>query len=502
MTLSRVVHAGKGVVASEHPLASQAGCDALKAGGNAFDAAVATSFALAVTSHHIGGLGGDFFVTFYEAATGKVRCLNSSGWAPSGLTAELLRSKGESQVPQSGPMSCVIPGQVAGVWEMHRRHGSLDFGKLLAPAAAYASDGFPASEGFSASIAVAWDQLTPGARRVFSGDGQAPPPGAWIRQEALGRVIDEVARGGTDAFYRGWPAEEARAVLEAMGVPASPGDFRDFSPEWVEPLSAHYRGRRVYETPPNSMGATTLLMLEMLSKEDLSKHGPLSAERVRSTMEAAEVAYERKDRLLGDPRFGKVDMAAFMEPPKGAGAYAGEVRGGDTTAFSVADEKGNVVSAIQSLFRHFGSRVFVPACGIILNSRAAGFRGDGPNRVEPRKRPLHTLSSLIVEAGPDRLVAMGVSGGEYRPLQHTLLVTNLVDYGMTLERAVDHQRFLWSEGRDLVVEEGYSLPPGGRYSVKPQPLPGKTGVCQAAEALPRLRKGVCDVRGDGIPAGY
>ena len=500
MQTGKVLGSSGGAVASEHPLASAAGADALGKGGNAFDAAVAVSFTLAVTQHHIGGVGGDFFGMFYEAGTGRVRCLNSSGWAPSGLTLDLVRSKGADSMPTSGPLSCVVPGQVAGVWSMHERLGRLKFGDLLGPARVHARGGFPASPGLCRSIAAALDTLSPEARAVFAPSGKAPSPGDRIVQPRLAGVIDGIAAHGPSSFYRGPPADQMREALEGLGVPADVGDFSEFKPEWVDPLVLDYRGTKVYETPPNSMGATTLLMLKLLSRSDLSKAGPLSKDRVVLTMEAAETAYARKDRMLGDPRFARIDMGQFMSVAPSE-RHHGSVAGGDTTAFSVADKEGNLVSAIQSLFRHFGSRVFVPECGIMLNSRASGFRTSGPNVVQPRKRPLHTLSSLVLEGETGRRTAIGTSGGDYRPLQHAQFVSDVVDYGLSLEETVEHPRFVWSEGRELVVEEGYERLGSTRYDVQLVQGRGRTGVCQGAEVLGQARKAVCDSRGDGLPAG-
>ncbi len=502
MALSKTVIAEHAAVASEQPLATLAGYDVLRNGGNAFDAAVAISYALSVTFHPAGGLGGDFFVTFYEAKSGKVHCLNSSGWAPSGLTLELIRSKGESRVPLYGPLSCVVPGQVAGVSSMHARFGRLEFKGLLSAASTLASKGFPAGEGICRSTAGAFDSLPGEARRIFAPSGKPPLPGEWVKQESLGRLIDEIAEGGEDAFYRGWPAEKIRATLQALGVPADESDFADFRPEWVEPIVFDYNGTRVHETPPNSMGATSLLMLKLLSEEDLQNVGPFSRERIELTMEAAEAAYARRDRILGDPRFGRFDFREFMTVPHDSEAYRGRVSGGDTTAFSIADSEGNLVSGIQSLFHHYGSRVFVPECGIMLNNRGSGFNVTGPNKLEPRKRPLHTLSSLILERDGRPWLAIGSSGGEYRPMQHTLFVTNLVDYSMPLEQAVEHPRFLWSGGRSLLVEAGYEGLDPSKYDVQRLPMPGKTGVCQGVEISTRWRKAVCDARGDGTPAGF
>jgi gamma-glutamyltranspeptidase / glutathione hydrolase len=501
LTLGRVSFFEHGAVASEQQLASIAGSEAMRDGGNAFDAALATSFALAVAFHPAGGLGGDLFALAYEARTGRVHCLNSSGWAPSGLNVELMKSRGLSSVPVMGPYSVVVPGLAAGALELQRRFGRGDRKKLLAPALSYARDGFPAGEGICRSISGAFDTFSKEARAVFAPSGGPPTPGDWLRQEKLGTTIEAIANGGADAFYRGWPAERIAEALTRLGVPAAKSDF-DFRPEWVEPLRLDYRGATVYEVPPNSMGATTLLILKLLAEHDLGSAGPLSKRRVELTMEAAELAYARRDEKLGDPKFGSFDLGEFLDVrPASAKANGPPVRDGDTTVFSATDPEGNVVSVVQSLYHHFGSRVFVEECGIMMSSRGAGFVFSGPNKVEPHKRPLHTLSCLLLDRGKGPLTSIGASGGEYRPMQHALFVTNIVDYGMSLERSVDHPRFLWSGGKHMVAEAGYDTA-GLPYEVEAMPQPGRTGVAHGVEVLPRSKKAVCDVRGDGSPSGF
>ncbi|HUI85698.1 MAG TPA: gamma-glutamyltransferase family protein [Nitrososphaerales archaeon] len=503
MALSRVVFAENGVVASEQPLASLAGLEVLKKGGNAVDAAVATSFALSVTFQCANGLGGDFFAMVYVAKTGRIHCLNSSGWAPSGLTLDFLKSKGETDIPLYGPLSVTIPGAVAGFWALHKKLGKLEFKSLPSAAAAYARKGFPASASLCRSITSNLPSFTSGAKRIFAPTGEPPMPGDIIRQAELARVIGEVARGGADAFYRGSAAEEIAQVLSDSGVDVKKSDLSAFKPEWVEPLRLEYRGTTVYEMPPNTMGAACLLMLNYLSQRDMSKTKPLSWERVNLTMKAAELAYRRRDEALGDPRFSEIDLGRFMrldaEEAKPGGT---EVKTGDTTAYSIVDSEGNVVSAIQSLFHHFGSRVFVDGCGIMLNNRASGFSTSGPNALEPRKRPLHTLSSMLLARGGEPKVAIGCSGGDFRPMQHTLFVTNLVDYSMTLEQAIDHARFLRSGKGSMLVEGGYGDLGGLQYEIQRLTHPGPTGVCQGAEVLAESKKAVCDVRGDGLPMGF
>jgi len=502
LALCKTLVAEHAAVASEQPLASLAGYDVLKNGGNAFDAAVATSLTLAVTFHPAGGLGGDFFGMFYEAKTGKVHCLMASGWAPSGLTRQLVISRANGRIPVYGPLTCVIPGYVAGICEMHRKLGSTEFKGLVSGPIAYASKGFPAGDGICKSVAGAYDDLPEPARRIFAPGGRLPRPGEWIRQEALGRVISEIASRGSEAFYRGWPAEKIGETLEKLGVPTEISDFREFAPEWVQPLKLDYRGTVVYEMPPNTMGATCLLILKLLSRVAWSQVGPSSKERVLKTIEAAVAAYARRDDMLGDPRFSKIDIESFMRVPPRTRARASRIRNGDTTAFSIADAHGNLVSGIQSLFHHFGSRVFVPECGISLNNRGSGFSMAGPNVVTPRKRPLHTLSSMLLERDNRPFVAIGTSGGDFRPLQHSLFVTNIVDFRMSLEDTVAHPRFLWAGGKSLLVEEGFERGRVPGFDVQWLPMPGKTGVCHAVEISGRYRKAVCDSRGDGTPAGF
>ncbi len=502
MTLSKTIIAEHAAVASEHPLASMAGYDVLRKGGNAFDAAVATSFALAVAFHPAGGIGGDFFGMFYEAKSGKVSCLNGSGWSPSGLTLELMKTKAGGKIPKFGPLTCVIPGFIGGVWEMHRKLGTSEFSDLLGPSVELAGNGFPAGEGICRSVAGAYQDLSKEARGVFAPAGEPPVPGEWIRQEALGRIISEVAKGGPGAFYSDWPAEKIAGTLDSLGIPCKLEDFSDYKPEWVQPLTLDYHGTTVFEMPPNSMGATSLLILKLLSDAGLSNVGSLSRERIARTMDAVLPAYARRDEMLGDPRFSSIDIDAFLSADKQSPAVEGKVAEGDTTAFSIVDADGNIVSGIQSLFQHFGSRVFIPECGVFLNSRASGFSMAGPNKVEPRKRPLHTLSSMILEKEGGPYLAMGTSGADYRPLQHALFVTNSVDYRMSAEENVAHPRFLWGGGRSLLVEEGYEIPSDGRFDVQRLPMPGKTGMSQAVEVSGRYKKAVCDIRGDGIPAGY
>ncbi len=498
MSLSKVATSDKWSVASEHPLGSLAGHEVLGNGGNAADAAAAVAFTIAVVQHPLGGLGGDFFALYFEAKTGRIHCINSSGWAPSCMSVEFLKSKGHDEVPRFGPAAAVVPGFVKGVHSLQHRFGNKDFGALLADAIRCAGEGVPVANGLSRSIGLNFDYLSSAAKKVFGQGGMPLKAGEMLTQPNLARAIRDISQTGPDAFYKGWIADAICEELASQGVPFAKNDF-DFEPEWVEPLTIDYRGTSVYEVPPNSMGATTLLILDRLGRHDLTKIKPDSADRVRVMADTAREAYGRMDEFLGDPRFIPFDFREFLGG-MGKPGNPHHRRNADTTAFTVADAEGNVVGAIQSLFHHFGSRVFVDSCGVLLNNRGSSFRFAGPNKVEPRKRPLHTLSVLMMKKG-EKMTTVCCSGGTWRPQQHALFATNILDYGMSLEEAVNFPRAILDGRRALKVEGGYSGLEALDYDVELLPYPGRTGVAQAVEVEGRTKKGVCDVRGDGSPMG-
>jgi gamma-glutamyltranspeptidase/glutathione hydrolase len=392
---------------------------------------------------------------------------------------------------------------------MQRRFGALPFSRCVEDAVGLAREGFPMGAGLASTIAATRPDLSPAALAAFGADGRGGSPvvGAVLRQEPLARVLEGIASGGPAAFYDGPPARAIREEMARGGVVVEEEDLSSFRPEWCEPLRMAYRGTEVFEVPPNSMGATALLILRLLEETDLSAAGARSAERVRATVGAARAAYAARDRELGDPRFVGFDLDRFLGSAGGAGASR-RIEPADTTYFAVADGEGNVLSCIQSIFHHFGSRVFVGDCGFFLNNRGSAFTMEGPNALAPRKRPLHTLSALLLSREGRPVFATGCSGGDYRPQQHALLVTNLVDYRMGLQEAIDFPRFLWDGEGTVRVEAGYDGLDGLGTAVERVGYPGRTGVAQGVEVVGaeeqkggRLR-GVCDLRGEGLPAGF
>jgi gamma-glutamyltranspeptidase/glutathione hydrolase len=504
-----------GGVSSEHPLASIAGCQVLSEGGNAVDAAVSVSLTLAVTQPHLGSIGGDFFALILESSSGKVHCMNSSGWAPKGLNLQLLEEEGLKRIPVNSPHAVVVPGLISGLQKIHERFGTVKFGKLAERAIALAEEGFPVTHGLSSAIQRGREKIAgqPGAAVFFRGDGAPLRPGDIIRQKALARSLCSLASDPRE-FYKGWIAESLSRFLNSRGGIFDVDDFGEFEGEWVSPLRTSYRGFEVYEVPPNSQGATTFLILNILENFDLQALDPLGARRIHLFVEAAKRAYLEKNRYLADPRFVEMPLEEILSKSRAeemAGTIRDEsvlvgssLRPGDTTNFVVIDRWGNIVSAIQSLFHSFGSGLIDPETGILLNSRASYFCRSGPNRLEPRKRPLHTLSAVIAVSEDDEVLSLGTSGGDYRPQQHALLITNLVDYGLDLQSAVELPRFLWGGGVDILVEEGFRglgdlEKIGHRVSVRG--YPGGTGVAHCGLKRGRLTVLSADVRGDGLPVG-
>jgi len=502
-----------GVVASEHPIASVIGAEVLKRGGNAFDAAVATSLALAVTLPHLGGLGGDFFA-LARLSSGEIVFINGSGYAPSKLTPELVRSRGFSSMPRRGPLAISVPGMVDGLHLLWKRFGSLEWRELVKPSAELAQRGFPASRSLAISIQSLLSELSgdPGWLSSYARRGRAPRTGDLMRFEGLARALEMIAEDPR-SFYEGEVAEAIVSYVQERGGVLTLDDLRGYRAEEDRAIDIVYRGRRIYEMPPNTQGVTTLHMLMLLEDGlDPRRIGPRSSERIELFLRAARAAYWARDSYVTDPRFMKVGVEEllsreFIERLRSAATRTGPrpPGDGDTTFFAVVDAEGNAVAGIQSLFYAFGSGVVEPRFQVPLNSRASSFSLDPGhiNRLEPGKKTMHTLSAVIVEDG-DRVLVVGLSGGHYRPLLHAQLLTNLIDYSMDPQEAIEHPRFLWELWSDEIsVEEGYDVGEGlrRRYRVTVRGYPSRLGVAAIAELRPGFRAGYCDIRGDGLPVG-
>jgi gamma-glutamyltranspeptidase/glutathione hydrolase len=465
-----------GIVAASQPLAARAGVQILERGGNAIDAAIATNAVMGLVEPHYNGIGGDVFAIYYEARTGKLYGLNGGGWAPTGLTPQLIRSKGNTRMPGSGIFTVTVPGAVKG-WEMMRaRFGSLPMADLLAPAIFYAEDGFPVSD----VIANAWNggqrklQTGPHAAEVFLVNGRAPRSGEVFRNPALGKTMRLIAQRGIAGFYEGPTAAAILAVSKELGGTMTAEDLKEYQPEWVEPISTTYRGWTVYELPPNTQGIAALMMLNMMEQYPLGEYGLTSSKALHVMIEAKKLAYADMLRYVADPKVANIPVgpmldkaqartraklidpakaACSVEPSKFSGLTDGE--GGDTIYLSVIDKDGNIVSLIQSLYSSFGSGIVAPGTGVMLHNRGALFTlEDGhPNQIAPRKRPLHTIIPAFMSKD-DVKIGFGIMGGFNQAQAHAQFVSDIVDFGLDVQQALEVGRFTKGSfsGCDVDVE--------------------------------------------------
>ncbi len=461
-----------GIVAAEHPLAARAGTALLEKGGDAIDAAVAANAAMGLVAPMMNGIGGDLFAIVYEAKTDKVYGLNASGWAPKGLTPEFLRSRGQPWMPSSGIHSVTVPGTVAGWDALLARFGKKSFAEVLAPTIASAKAGFPVSEIFGDDWAATAGYLARNreAARVYLPKGHAPAVGEIFRNPDLAGALTEIAKHGRDAFYKGALAKRILDTSARLGGAMAADDLADFAPEWVDPISTDYRGWTVYEMPPNEQGIAALMMLNIMSSFPLGEWGHNSVASLHAMIEAKKLAYADMINYVGDPRFAEVPTrgmispaygkrrAALIEPAKancnvgpGTPPYAGS----DTTYLATVDRDGNMVSLIQSNFSLWGSGIAVEGGGFVLHNRGALFTLDPmhPNVLAPRKRPLHTIIPALMARGDTR-IAFGIMGGFNQAQAHAQFVSNVVDYGMNIQAAMEAARFTKASfaGCDLYAE--------------------------------------------------
>jgi gamma-glutamyltranspeptidase/glutathione hydrolase len=470
-----VVATRLGIVASSHPLASAAGVQMLEQGGNAIDAAIAANATLGLMEPMMNGLGGDLFVIVYEAKTGKLYGLNAGGWAPSGLTADLLASKGNTRMPQRGVYAVTVPGAVAG-WDMLRsRFGKLGFDKLLAPAIYYAENGFPLSEVDAGlwTIAERNNAANAAFKATYLPAGHAPRAGELFKNPGLATSLRRIAQRGREGFYTGPTADAILGTLRELGGTMTAQDLTEFRPEWVTPLSTTYRGWTVYELPPNSQGMAALEMLNIMTRFPLGSYGFHSAKALHVMIEAKKLAYSDLLRYVGDPKFSNIPVAQMLgdanadarakqidekkaacrvEPARFAELEKG---GSETIYLSTVDRDGNIVSFIQSNYSEFGSGLVAPGTGFVLHNRGGLFtmERNQPNTVAPRKRPLHTIIPAFMEKG-DVKIGFGIMGGWNQSQAHAQFVSDIADYGMTIQQALEAGRFTKTnfDGCDVNIE--------------------------------------------------
>ena len=474
------VYGRNGMVATSQPLATAAGLEILAKGGNAADAAVAAGAALNVTEPTSTGIGGDMFALYYSAEARRVTALNGSGRAPAALTLERLKQEGFSaELPPFHAHTVTVPGACAGWFDLIEKHGSLLMAEILSPAIRLAGEGFPVAPITSYS----WQR---GAQNQLSSapngheltiDGRGPKPGEIFRNPNLARTFEMVAQGGKGVFYQGEIAEAIVEVIREAGGCLSADDLASHTSTWEEPISIDYRGLRVYECPPNGQGITALIALNILEGFDLSSMELLSTERLHLLIESMRLAFADSRWYVADPRFSKIPIAELLSKE-----YATErrtlidkhrptidprqgtpVNTSNTVYLAVVDQWGNACSFINSNYWGFGTGIVPKGFGFTLQNRGYNFSLDPehPNRLEPRKRPYHTIIPAMVTREDGTLYASyGVMGGFMQPQGHVQALAALVDHGLDPQSALDLPRFcidVEESGGRVALEEG--IPP-------------------------------------------
>ena len=474
-----VVMGRKGMVCSDHPLASQAGMAILQRGGNAVDAAIAVAAALNVAQPHTSGIGGDGFIMVYEKASDKLKVVNCTGAAPYAATRERYLPVG---IPLNGILSVSVPGLLKGWTEAHERYGSLKLEEVLGPAIDLADNGFPVSHLVSA--AIAGDSLLcefPTSRAVFTRDGRPLRPGEMLYQRDQARTLRRIAREGAEVFYQGEIAQAIDRFSREQGGLLTLKDLADYHVRWQDPISTSYRGHGVYEAPPNSSGHVLLQELNLVERFDLSSLGCNSAESVHVMVEAKKLAFADREAYLADPEFVEVpvpgllskeyarDRAAAIDPERAATDVGPgdpwryqeppgvmprpRSRVGtpteDTTCLCVVDQWGNAVSQLQSLQSGWGSSIIAGDTGVLLNNRMTYWHleEDHVDRLEPGKRVRHTMNPVMVfrdaVAGEGRqlLLVCGTPGADTQVQTNLQVITHVLDFGMTVVEAVEAPRW-------------------------------------------------------------
>ena len=488
-----------GIVATSQAVASQAGAAILARGGSAVDAAIAANAALGVIEPMMNGVGGDLFAIVYDAKTKKLYGLNASGWAPKAMTIEDLKAKGiVKEIPDTGILSLTVPGAVAGWDALHQKFGKLPMAEDLAPAVALAEQGIAVPE----TDAENWQEFgpqfasSPGFAHVFLPDGKSPAAGQLFRNPDLAATLQRIGQNGRDGFYKGPTAAAILQLSQRLHGFLQADDLADFQPEWVDPVSTTYRGWTVWEMPPNGQGIAALSMLNIMEQFPIAQWGHNSQKSLHVEIEAKKLAYADMRYYVGDPRASHIPVqqliskklavrrAAQITDRANCSVLPSDLTGqlshlsSDTTYLAVVDRDGNEVSLIQSNAGAFGSGLVADGTGFVLQNRGAAFtlKPNQPNTLRPRTRPLHTIIPAFMQKGDER-IAFGIMGGFNQAQAHAQFVSNIADFHMNIQAALEAARFTMPSfsGCSLLMENG----------IAPQVIDGLRQQGHDIKVLPR-----------------
>ncbi len=517
------VFAANGICATSHPLAARTAVGILESGGNAVDAAIAAAALLGICEPQMTGLGGDCFVLLSPAGEDRVVALNGSGRAPAGMSAQALRDAGHAAMPIRAVDAVTLPGAVDAFCRLSADWGKLDLAQTLAPAIHYAEAGVPVAPrtAFDWSIAARDSHLSGSARAFYLPGGKAPEPGDLFRAPNQATVLRRVADHGRAGFYKGEVARDLVDSLRAMGGCHTMEDFAAVACDYTDPVSGTYKGVELVEHPPNGQGATAILMNNILAQFDMTGTDPLGARRAHIEAEAAKLAYDARNRFIADSDHTTrldhmldpdtaIRLAALIDPRRAMASPAGlaESVHKDTVYLTVVDRDLMAVSLIYSIYHSFGSGLASDRFGILFQNRGAGFnlvRGH-PNEAAGGKRPMHTIIPGMLKRDGRVVMPFGVMGGAYQPTGHSRIVTNMVDFGMDPQTAIDAPRSFADAGA-LSIERGYApgvlddlAALGHDIQVPEKALGGAQAIRIDHER--GVLEGASDPRKDGCAIGY
>lgn len=514
------VLATNGMCATSHPVAAGAAVDILKQGGNAMDAAIAGAVLLGLAEPQMTGIGGDLFALISPAPGDDVIAVNGSGRAPAAASAAALRDRGHETVPLYGPEAVTIPGAMDAFCTMSERWGKLGLADSLAPAIAYMDEGLPVA----ARVAFDWsrevDVLQGFGRNHFLPSGKAPARGDMFRLPGQAEVLRRVAREGRDGFYAGEVAEDMLAVLNAMGGVHTAQDFATTRCTIGTPVSGHYKDKELLEHPPNGQGVTAHLMLNILSQFDIASMDPFGAERVHIEAEAAKLAYDARNRFVADAdHMTRLEhmtsmetarkLAALIDPKRAmtSATQISEAVHKDTIYITVVDRDRMAVSLIYSIFHGFGSGIASEKFGILFQNRGAGFTlAEGhANEMGGGKRPMHTIIPGMLRDSGKVVLPFGVMGGQYQSNGHARVLSNMIDFGMDPQAALDAPRSFATDGK-LQLERGYGDAVRAELAAKGHVIETPEVAIGGAQAImihdSGVLEGASDPRKDGCAIGY
>lgn len=465
-------YATNGMVATSQPLAAQAGLDILKKGGNAIDAAIAAAACLTVVEPTSNGIGGDAFALVW--VKDELYGLNSSGPAPQSISIEALKKKGMETMPAYGWTPVTVPGAPAAWAALSKRFGRLPLTEVLQPAIDYAENGFP----LSPTLAHYWEiafkkfkQKCTGEEfahwfSTFAPNGRAPKAGEIWKSPGHAQTLRLIAETNAESFYRGELAEKIDAFSRECGGYLTKEDLAAYEPQWVKPISVHYRGYDVWEIPPNGQGMVALMALNILKGFTFGAKD--TTETYHKQIEAMKLAFADGLRYITEEGKMNVTVQELLSEEyadarrrligdEALTPEPGEPRTSGTVYLATADGEGNMVSFIQSNYMGFGSGVVVPGTGIALQNRGHNFSLDPQhvNRLEPGKRTFHTIIPGFLTKDGKAVGPFGVMGGFMQPQGHVQVVMNTIDFHLNPQASLDAPRWQWLEGKVVEVEKHF-----------------------------------------------